>query len=124
MGDRRVRTGQLTAAPGLASLFLDRDGVLNEPVWAERRASMDCPLKPAAVILSAAAAASLRRPAPAGGPGVDEFFRHKVRRHLGWPGARELTLANPARLPVGWRTNLYVEATIASPATYRAPAAR
>jgi SAM-dependent methyltransferase len=44
-------------------------------------------------------------------PVVNEFFRNKVRRHLGWPGALALTLANPDRLPVGWRTNLYVEAT-------------
>ena len=44
-------------------------------------------------------------------PVVNEFFRTKVRRHLGWAGAMALTLANPDRLPVGWRTNLYVEAT-------------
>ena len=44
-------------------------------------------------------------------PVVNEFFRKKVRRHLGWPGAALLTLANPDRLPLGWRTNLYVEAT-------------
>lgn len=44
-------------------------------------------------------------------PVVNEFFRKKIRRHLGWPGAVALTLANPDRLPVRWRTNLYVEAT-------------
>jgi SAM-dependent methyltransferase len=44
-------------------------------------------------------------------PVVNAFFREKVRRHLGWPGALALTLANPDRLPVRWRTNLYVEAT-------------
>lgn len=44
-------------------------------------------------------------------PVVNEFFRKKVRRHLGWPGVALLSLANPDRLPVGWRTNLYVEAT-------------
>jgi SAM-dependent methyltransferase len=44
-------------------------------------------------------------------PVVNEFFRTKVRRYLGWPGALALTLANPDRLPVGWRTNLYVAAT-------------
>jgi SAM-dependent methyltransferase len=44
-------------------------------------------------------------------PVVNDFFRGKVRRHLGWPGAVALTLANPDRLPVEWRTNLYVQAT-------------
>ena len=44
-------------------------------------------------------------------PVVNAFFREKVRRHLGWAGAIALTLANPDRLPVGWRTNLYVEAS-------------
>jgi len=44
-------------------------------------------------------------------PVVNDFFRGKVRRHLGWPGAMALTLANPDRLPVRWRTNLYVQAT-------------
>jgi SAM-dependent methyltransferase len=43
-------------------------------------------------------------------PVVNDFFRNKVRRHLGWPGATALALANPDRLPVRWRTNLYVEA--------------
>ena len=44
-------------------------------------------------------------------PVVNAFFREKVRRHLGWAGVAALTLANPDRLPVAWRTNLYVEAT-------------
>ena len=44
-------------------------------------------------------------------PVVNEFFRKKVRRHLGWPGVLALTLANPDRLPLAWRTNLYVQAT-------------
>lgn len=44
-------------------------------------------------------------------PVVNAFFREKVRRHLGWAGVVALTLANPDRLPVEWRTNLYVEAT-------------
>jgi len=43
-------------------------------------------------------------------PVVNEFFKNKVRRHLGWPGIAALTLANPDRLPVAWRTNLYVQA--------------
>jgi SAM-dependent methyltransferase len=41
-------------------------------------------------------------------PVVNEFFREKVRRHLGWPGSIALTVANPDRLPVTWRTNIYV----------------
>ena len=44
-------------------------------------------------------------------PVVNEFFRDKVRRHLGRAGAAALRLANPDRLPIRWRTNLYVEAT-------------
>jgi SAM-dependent methyltransferase len=44
-------------------------------------------------------------------PVVNAFFRDKVRRYLGWLGALALTLANPDRLPVKWRTNLYVQAT-------------
>jgi len=43
-------------------------------------------------------------------PVVNDFFKGKVRRHLGWPGIVALTLANPDRLPVKWRTNLYVQA--------------
>jgi SAM-dependent methyltransferase len=43
-------------------------------------------------------------------PVVNEFFRDKVRRHLGWPGGAVLAVLNPDRLPVEWRTNLYVEA--------------
>jgi SAM-dependent methyltransferase len=44
-------------------------------------------------------------------PVVNDFFREKIRRHLGWPGVLALTLANPDRLPLAWRTNLYVQAT-------------
>ena len=44
-------------------------------------------------------------------PVVNEFFRDKVRRHLGWAGEAALAIANPDRLPVTWRTNLYVEAS-------------
>jgi SAM-dependent methyltransferase len=44
-------------------------------------------------------------------PVVNEFFRAKVRRHLGWAGTIALALVNPDRLPVAWRTNLYVRAT-------------
>jgi SAM-dependent methyltransferase len=44
-------------------------------------------------------------------PVVNEFFRRKVRRHLGWPGAIALAIVSPDRLPIAWRTNLYVRAT-------------
>ncbi len=44
-------------------------------------------------------------------PVVNAFFRQKVRRHLGWPGLVALAILNPDRLPVRWRTNLYVKAT-------------
>ena len=44
-------------------------------------------------------------------PVVNKFFREKVRRHLGLSGLAVLTFANPDRLPVEWRTNLYVRAT-------------
>jgi SAM-dependent methyltransferase len=43
-------------------------------------------------------------------PVVTPFFRAKVRQHLGWPGALLLALGNPDRLPVRWRTNLYLRA--------------
>jgi SAM-dependent methyltransferase len=43
-------------------------------------------------------------------PVVNEFFRGKVRRHLGWAGTVALAIVNPDRLPVTWRTNLYVRA--------------
>jgi len=44
-------------------------------------------------------------------PVVNEFFREKVRRHVGWPGVAALSIVNPDRLPIRWRTNLYVMAT-------------
>jgi cyclopropane fatty-acyl-phospholipid synthase-like methyltransferase len=43
-------------------------------------------------------------------PVVNDFFRHKVRTYAGWPGALALTIVNPDRLPLAWRTNLYVAA--------------
>jgi SAM-dependent methyltransferase len=43
-------------------------------------------------------------------PVVNEFFREKVRRHAGPIGVFALRLLNPDRLPLAWRTNLYVEA--------------
>jgi SAM-dependent methyltransferase len=43
-------------------------------------------------------------------PVVTPFFRQKIRRHLGWPGALLLAAANPDRWPVRWRTNLYLRA--------------
>lgn len=44
-------------------------------------------------------------------PVVNDFFRDKVRQHVGWSGGLILAVANPDRWPVTWRTNLYVEAT-------------
>jgi len=44
-------------------------------------------------------------------PVVNEFFRSKVRQYLGWPGTVALAIVNPDRLPLAWRTNLYVRAT-------------
>jgi SAM-dependent methyltransferase len=43
-------------------------------------------------------------------PVVNEFFREKIRRHLGWPGVAALAVANPDRMPLWLRTNLYVRA--------------
>jgi SAM-dependent methyltransferase len=43
-------------------------------------------------------------------PVVNEFFREKVRHHLGVAGAVALRIVNPDRLPLSWRTNLYVHA--------------
>jgi SAM-dependent methyltransferase len=45
-------------------------------------------------------------------PVVNEFFRGKIRRHLGWPGIAALAVVNPDRLPLALRTNLYVSATL------------
>jgi hypothetical protein len=44
-------------------------------------------------------------------PVVNDFFRAKVRRYVGPMGLWLLRLVNPDRLPLGWRTNLYVRAT-------------
>ena len=41
---------------------------------------------------------------------VNDFFKGKVRRHLGPLGVAALAIVNPDRLPMAWRTNLYVEA--------------
>ena len=41
---------------------------------------------------------------------VAPFFREKVRRHLGVVGVAALAVFNPDRLPLKWRTNLYVRA--------------
>lgn len=41
-------------------------------------------------------------------PVVNEFFRDKVKRHLGRPGLLALAVFNPDRLPLRFRTNLYV----------------
>jgi SAM-dependent methyltransferase len=44
-------------------------------------------------------------------PVVNDFFRQKVRRYIGPPGLLAIRLVNPDRLPLSWRTNLYVRAT-------------
>jgi SAM-dependent methyltransferase len=44
-------------------------------------------------------------------PVVNDFFRAKVRRYAGWPGALALAMVNPDRFPLRFRTNLYVQAT-------------
>jgi D-glycero-D-manno-heptose 1,7-bisphosphate phosphatase len=66
VGDRRVRNGHLSAPTGRTALFLDRDGVLNEPVWDERSGTTESPLKPSDVILTAGAASAVRRATAAG----------------------------------------------------------
>jgi len=43
-----------------AAVFVDRDGVINEPVWDERTGSFESPYRPAAVTLVAGAAGGLR----------------------------------------------------------------
>lgn len=68
MGERRVRNGNLTAPTRRTALFLDRDGVLNEPVWDERSGTMESPLKPSDVILAAGAAIAVCRANTAGLP--------------------------------------------------------
>ena len=47
-------------------------------------------------------------------PVVTDFFRWKIRHHLGWPGSVLLRLVNPDRLPLPLRTNFYIEATRAA----------
>ena len=47
-------------------------------------------------------------------PVVTDFFRRKIRHHLGRPGSVLLRLVNPDRLPLPLRTNLYIEATTAT----------
>jgi SAM-dependent methyltransferase len=44
-------------------------------------------------------------------PVVNDFFRAKVRRYIGLPGLLALHVINPDRLPLAWRTNLYMHAT-------------
>ncbi|MGE3512655.1 MAG: class I SAM-dependent methyltransferase [Vicinamibacterales bacterium] len=53
-------------------------------------------------------------------PVVNDFFRGKVRTYLGWPGTALLAVVSPDRLPLAWRTNLYVEATLGEPPAGRA----
>ena len=43
-------------------------------------------------------------------PVVNDFFRAKVRQYTGGAGVLALRVINPDRLPLSWRTNLYVAA--------------
>jgi SAM-dependent methyltransferase len=43
-------------------------------------------------------------------PVVNDFFRAKVRRYVGTAGLAALKVLNPDRLPLAWRTNLFVRA--------------
>jgi len=43
-------------------------------------------------------------------PVVNDFFVTKVRQYLGRVGVAALRVVNPDRLPLAWRTNLYVQA--------------
>jgi SAM-dependent methyltransferase len=43
-------------------------------------------------------------------PVVNDFFRAKIRRYVGRVGLAALRILNPDRLPLSWRTNLYVRA--------------
>jgi len=44
-------------------------------------------------------------------PVVNAFFRGKIREYIGPAGLLALRVFNPDRLPLAWRTNLYVRAT-------------
>lgn len=50
-------------------------------------------------------------------PVVNDFFRQKVRTYMGWPGSALLAVVNPDRLPLAWRTNLYVAARLTAGAS-------
>jgi hypothetical protein len=41
---------------------------------------------------------------------VTDFYRDKVRQHLGVAGALALRVLNPDRLPIRLRTNFFVRA--------------
>jgi D-glycero-D-manno-heptose 1,7-bisphosphate phosphatase len=53
-----------------AALFLDRDGVLNEPVWDERSGAAESPLRPGDVVLAEGATRAVQRANAAGLPVV------------------------------------------------------
>ena len=44
-------------------------------------------------------------------PVVNDFFRAKMLRYAGRAGLLALRVINPDKLPIAWRTNLYVHAT-------------
>jgi len=54
-------------------------------------------------------------------PVVNDFFRAKIRRYVGIIGIAALRLVNPDRLPLAWRTNLYVLATKSSRTSRTSP---
>ncbi|HEY2042851.1 MAG TPA: HAD-IIIA family hydrolase [Jatrophihabitans sp.] len=70
MGGSRIGNAELTTTGGRPALFLDRDGVLNEPVWDPHTQSAESPLAVADVVLVPGAAAAVRRAAAAGLPVV------------------------------------------------------
>jgi SAM-dependent methyltransferase len=45
-------------------------------------------------------------------PVVNAFFREKVRKYAGAVGTATLAVVNPDRLPLQWRTNLFVHARL------------
>jgi D-glycero-D-manno-heptose 1,7-bisphosphate phosphatase len=59
---------QLSPGRARAALFLDRDGVLNDPVWDPHTGTTESPLRVEDVILAVGAAAAVRRAALGGLP--------------------------------------------------------
>jgi D-glycero-D-manno-heptose 1,7-bisphosphate phosphatase len=68
VGDSRNREGQLKPLIRRAALFLDRDGVLNEPIWDDRARAAESPLMVEDVVLTDGAANAVTRARRAGLP--------------------------------------------------------